>query len=130
MGNVTFKELEKSYINRNSIGFLLAKASQKWNDLLYQEFCKAGFEDLRPSYGSILVPLYEEDGLSLGELGRRAGLSKQTMTTMIRNIESKGFVKIVADTSDGRVTRIYLTKKGMSVQEIAIKVIQKLKISF
>jgi hypothetical protein len=42
---------------------------------------------VRPSYGSILVPLFEEDALHMGELARRARLSKQTMTTMVRLLE-------------------------------------------
>ncbi len=48
---------------------------------------------MRPSYGSILVPLFEEDGLRIGELGRRARLSKQTMTTMVRLLARDGLVR-------------------------------------
>ena len=45
---------------------------------------------MRPSYGSVLIPLYEEDGLRLGELARRARLSKQTMTELVRRLERDG----------------------------------------
>jgi len=58
---------------------LLAKASQRWNELLAERFAAAGFPEVRPSYGSILVPLYEEDGLRMGEIARRVRLSKQTI---------------------------------------------------
>ena len=60
---------------REDLGFLLAKASQRWNELLYDRFVAAGFPDVRPSYGSILLPLFEEDGLRMGELAARARLS-------------------------------------------------------
>ena len=50
---------------RENLGFLLAKASQRWNELLYERFVAAGFPDVRPSYGSILLPLFEEDGLRM-----------------------------------------------------------------
>jgi hypothetical protein len=60
----------------------LAKASHRWNERLYERFVAAGFPDVRPAYGSLLIPLYEEDGLRQGELVRRARLSKQTTTTM------------------------------------------------
>src|SRR5712672_2349099 len=66
-------------LTRSNIGFLLAKASQHWNELLYAGFCEEGYPQVRPSFGAILVPLFEEDGLRLGELARRARLSKQTM---------------------------------------------------
>ena len=55
-------------LGRASLGFLLAKASQRWNELLAERFAAAGFPEVRPAYGSLLVPLYEEDGLRPGEL--------------------------------------------------------------
>jgi len=54
----------------NNIGFLLAKASQHWNELLARRFAELGFAEVRPSYGSVLLPLFEEDGLRLS--GARA----------------------------------------------------------
>ncbi len=74
-------------LGRDDLGFLLAKATQRWNELLAERFAAAGYADVRPSYGSVLLPLYEQDGLRMGELARRARLSKQTMTTMIRRLE-------------------------------------------
>ena len=58
-------------MTRENLGFLLAKASQRWNELLYERFVAAGYPDVRPSYGSLLVPLFEEDGLRMGELAAR-----------------------------------------------------------
>src|SRR5437773_1331910 len=50
-------------LTRENLGFLLAKASQRWNELLHERFAAAGYPDVRPAYGSLLIPLYEEDGL-------------------------------------------------------------------
>ena len=77
----------------DDLGFLLAKAVQRWNELLQERFRAAGWGDVRPSYGSILVPLFEEDGLRMGELARRSRLSKQTMTTMVRILERERLVR-------------------------------------
>ncbi|MEX2032058.1 MAG: MarR family transcriptional regulator [Dehalococcoidia bacterium] len=60
---------------------------QRWNELLTERFAAAGYRDVRPSYGSVLLPLFEEDGLRMGELAERAHLSKQTMTEMVRRLE-------------------------------------------
>ena len=68
----------------NNLGFLLAKASQRWNEQLAERFAAHGFAEVRPSYGSLLLPLFEEDGLRMGEIAKRARLSKQTMTTLVR----------------------------------------------
>jgi DNA-binding MarR family transcriptional regulator len=99
-------------VTRDNLGFLLAKASQRWNELLYERFTAAGFPEIRPAYGSILVPLFEEDGLRIGELARRARLAKQTMTTMVRLLERDGLVRRERDPGDGRAVLVRLTPRA------------------
>jgi DNA-binding MarR family transcriptional regulator len=106
-------------LSRTNLGFLLAKASQHWNERLYDRFAAAGFAEVRPAYGSILIPLYEEDGLRQGELARRARLSKQTMTTMARLLERDGLVERRQDPMDARATRVYLTERAQAFRPVA-----------
>jgi DNA-binding MarR family transcriptional regulator len=106
-------------VDRDDLGFLFAKATQRWNELLGARFRAAGWGDVRPSYGSILVPLFEQDGLRMGELARRARLSKQTMTTMVRLLERDGLVCRERDPVDGRAFRVVLTAKGRSFEPVA-----------
>ena len=106
-------------MNRDDLGFLLAKATQRWNELLQERFRAAGWGAVRPSYGSILVPLFEEDGLRIGELGRRARLSKQTMTTMVRLLARDGLVQRERDPDDGRAFRVVLTAKARRFEPVA-----------
>jgi DNA-binding MarR family transcriptional regulator len=106
-------------VDRDDLGFLLAKATQRWNELLQERFRTAGWGEVRPSYGSILVPLFEEDGLRIGELARRARLSKQTMTTMVRLLERDGLVRRERDPDDGRAFRIVLTAKARRFEPVA-----------
>jgi DNA-binding MarR family transcriptional regulator len=113
-------------ISRNDLGFLLAKASQRWNELLAERFAAAGFPEVRPSYGSILVPLFEEDGLRLGEIARRSRLSKQTMTTMVRLLERDGLVERRPDPRDGRATLVFLTPRAESFRPVAEETLSEL----
>ena len=106
-------------MDRDDLGFLLAKATQRWNELLRERFTAAGWASVRPSYGSILVPLYEEDSLRMGELARRARLSKQTMTTMVRLLEREGLVRREPDPDDGRAYRVVLTGKARRLEPVA-----------
>ena len=106
-------------VTRENLGFLLAKASQRWNELLRERFVIAGYPDVRPSYGSILVPLFEKDGLRMGELAARARLSKQTMTTMVRLLERDGLVERRADPSDGRAWLVFLTERARRFRPVA-----------
>ncbi|MFA5952869.1 MAG: MarR family transcriptional regulator [Hyphomicrobium sp.] len=113
-------------LGRTNLGFLLAKATQRWNELLYERFKSAGFPEVRPSYGSILVPLFEEDGLRIGELAKRARLSKQNMTTMIRLLEKEDLVVRRPDPEDSRASRVYLSKKAQRFRPVAEAVLKEL----
>ena len=113
-------------VGRDDLGFLLAKATQRWNELLAERFTAAGFGDVRPSYGSVLLPLYEEDGLRMGELARRARLSKQTITEMIRRLERDGLVERRPDPSDARASLIFLTARSRGFEPVAAGVLAEL----
>ena len=114
-------------LTRGNLGFLLAKASQRWNELLYERFRAAGFPEVRPAYGSVLVPLFEEDGLRMGELARRARLSKQTMTTLVRLMEREGLVAREADSEDGRAVLVRLTPRAREFEPVAERVLAELE---
>jgi DNA-binding MarR family transcriptional regulator len=111
------------HATRDDLGFLLAKAAQRWNELLSDRFERAGYGEVRPSYGSVLLPLFEEDGLRMGELARRARLSKQTMTTMVRRLERDGLVERRSDPEDGRASLVYLTARSRSFEPVAERVL-------
>jgi DNA-binding MarR family transcriptional regulator len=113
-------------LGRDDLGFLLAKATQRWNELLAERFASAGYGDVRPSYGSVLLPLFEEDGLRMGELARRAHLSKQTMTEMVRRLERGGLVERRVDPSDGRASLIFLTERSRAFEPIAAAILREL----
>ena len=112
-----------SRVDRTDLGFLLAKSSQRWNALLYERFRAAGFGEVRPSYGSVLLPLYEQDGLRMVELAERARLSKQTMTTLVRLLERDGLVRRKRDRDDGRAFRISLTRRANELRPVAESVL-------
>jgi DNA-binding MarR family transcriptional regulator len=113
-------------VSTENLGFLLAKASQRWNELLYERFRERGFAEVRPAYGSILVPLFEEDGLRMGRLAERARLSKQTMTTMVRLLERAGLVERERDARDGRAFRIHMTDRAREFKPVAEEVLAEL----
>ena len=116
-----------SGVGRDDLGFLLAKATQRWNDLLRERFVAAGFAEVRPSYGSILVPLFEEDGLRMSELARRARLSKQTMTTMVRLLERDGLVERRGDPADARAALVFLTSRSREFGPVAATILGELE---
>lgn len=113
-------------LDRWNLGYLLAKASQRWNELLHERFVRDGFPEVRPAYGSVLVPLFEEDDLRMGELARRARLSKQTMTTLVRLCEREGLVARDRDATDRRAFRVALTERGRAFAPVAARAVREL----
>jgi DNA-binding MarR family transcriptional regulator len=113
-------------LDRGNLGFLLAKASQRWNELLANGFAARGFADVRPSYGSVLLPLFEEDGLRMGQIAERARLSKQTMTTLVRLCERDGLVCRARDADDARAYRIRLSDRAKAFRPLAGEVLHDL----
>jgi len=113
-------------LGRDDLGFLLAKATQRWNELLAERFAASGYADVRPSYGCVLLPLYEQDGLRMGELARRARLSKQTMTTMIRRLENDHLVERRRDPRDARASLIFLTPRSRRFEPVAAATLREL----
>jgi DNA-binding MarR family transcriptional regulator len=94
--------------------------------MLSERFRRAGFGRIRPSFGSVLIPLFEQDGLRLGELAERGGISKQTMTTLIRSVEEAGLIRRRSDRDDGRAARVYLTAEARRFQPIAERILAEM----
>jgi DNA-binding MarR family transcriptional regulator len=112
-------ETGQEVVGRDDLGFLLAKAMQRWNELLAERFAAAGHADVRPSYGFVLLSLYEEDGLRMGELANRAGLSKQTITDMVQRLERDRLIERRADPTDARASLIFLTARSRRFKPVA-----------
>ncbi len=98
------------------IGYLLNRAARRWNTLFMDRLQKAGVTDIRPAFGAVLVPLFEQDGIRLGQLAQQAGLSKQTVTNIAGRIEDLGYLVRRPDPEDGRAVRVYLTAKGRALE--------------
>ena len=105
---------------------LLAKASQRFNELLVERFAERGFPDVRASYGSVLAPLFERDGQRLGELAAASRLSKQAMTGLVKLCEQDGLVTRERDADDGRAFQVSLSDRGRRFRAVAQDVLREL----
>ena len=110
-------------VTTENVGFLLAKASQRVNDLLLERFAARGYGEVRASYGSVLVPLFERDGLRLGELAAAARLSKQAMTGLVKRCEQDGLVVRERSTDDGRAFNVRLSARGRAFRTVVEEVL-------
>ena len=104
----------------------MEKASQRFNELLVERFADSGFPEVRASYGSVLVPLFERDDLRLGELAAVSRLSKQAMTGLVKLCEQDGLVVRERDVDDGRAFRVSLSARGRRFQAVAEDILREL----
>lgn len=64
----------------------------------------------------ILMCLWQEDGLSPGEIARRLELATPTVTKAATRMESAGLLKRKPDPNDRRLVRLCLTARGRELE--------------
>lgn len=96
---------------RDNIVFLIAKAHQRAQGVLKGYLQAFG---LTPMQCLFMESLWEEDGLSVGEIGRNIALDTATLAGVLDRMVTAGWVRRETDPVDGRVARVYLTDKARS----------------
>ena len=74
----------------------------------------------------VFLVLWEHDGVTVGELGRRLYLDNGTLTPLLKKLEAAGYVKRSRDTSDERVVIVSLTDEGRALKERAKDIPRKI----
>jgi DNA-binding MarR family transcriptional regulator len=70
----------------------------------------------------VLLVLWEEEGLSVKEIGQRLHLDSGTLTPVLKRLEKAGFVRRRRDDQDERQVRVELTDKGRDTRTKALEV--------
>jgi MarR family transcriptional regulator, organic hydroperoxide resistance regulator len=71
-----------------------------------------------PQYLAMLV-LWEQDGISVKEIGERLYLDSGTLTPLLKRLEAAGLVKRTRSTEDERQVLVALTPQGQALKEKA-----------
>ena len=74
-----------------------------------------------PQYLVLLV-LWEQDGVTVSEIGRRLRLDSGTLTPVLKRLESAGFLLRTRRQSDEREVEIALTPAGAALRSEAVSV--------
>ncbi len=109
------------------IGSLLKKIYRAYNLELLTQLQEKGFNDLRPSFLEILSFIADNDGPSIKEIGHACGLKKQTMTSHLNELESRGYIKRLNSPTDKRESEIFLTPYGEKFKLTLIQVVHELE---
>ncbi|MFJ4391870.1 MarR family winged helix-turn-helix transcriptional regulator [Pseudomonas soli] len=76
-----------------------------------------------PQYLAMLV-LWEQDGLTVGEISQRLLTDPGSLTPLLKRLESEGLLKRSRSREDERVVLVQLTDKGRALQAEAQRVPQ------
>lgn len=78
-----------------------------------------------PQYLVLLV-LWESDGISIKEIGQQLILNTNTITPLLKRMETLGFVERSKSASDERMVIVRLTEKGRALETKASCIPEKL----
>lgn len=104
--------------HQKMLGYTLSRINRIWNQKFIHILNKKGYYNLKPSFFTIFIPLFENDGQSAAEITRSSNITKQTVSIYARELQTKGYVKYTKDTHDKRIQRLFLTAKGAMLQKV------------
>lgn len=70
----------------------------------------------------VMLALWEDDGLSVGDLGRRLHLDSGTLSPLLARLEAAGFVTRSRPDLDGRRVVVHLTADGEEMRAEAERI--------
>ena len=95
------------------LGALLRVASQAMTERFNRWIESSGFAGIQPAHSAAIQPLWETtDGARITALARASRITKQSMSALIADLETAGYVERIDDPDDARATRVRLTPHG------------------
>jgi DNA-binding MarR family transcriptional regulator len=79
----------------------------------------AGFPDLSLALGANFMRFLGPEGIRLGELAGRAGVSKQAISQQAAYLADRGYVVIEPDPADHRAKRVRPLARGIEAQRVS-----------
>ena len=78
-------------------------------------------EELQVTYPQylVLMALWEKDGVSVSHIGQRLGLESNTLTPLLKRMETAGLLRRSRNELDERSVNIALSLKGRNLQKKA-----------
>lgn len=71
----------------------------------------------------VLMVLWEQDGISLGQIGRMLDLESNTLTPLLKRMEAQGMLRRSRDPADERRVQAVLTPAGSDLRHRAADVV-------
>lgn len=91
------------------------------------DLAERGYPDLRPADAALFLSIDRRSGSRVTDLAADAGVTKQAMMSLVDDLESRGYVRRVADPTDGRAKLVRLTAHGRRATTECRRAVQSLE---
>lgn len=102
------------HIRDRSLGRALWRMKRHFDKVTETWLHTRGFTDFKVGYLLFLANL-DKNGVSGSDLARKAVVTKQAMSKMVKELEALGYVRIEQDAKDKRTQVIYLSERGKAM---------------
>ena len=109
-----------------SICFLSLETSKVFNELILKELEEVGFSGLSSSLITIFPYIKEYENISISNLAKKLGYSRQAMHKNLKKLEDLGYLSFSQELNKKEKT-VILTKKSESLISKANEFIQKIQ---
>lgn len=106
---------------------LLQRGVRWFSDELLERLADAGVDPITPAHTAVLGNLDDEAGLSIAELARRAGVTRQTMHRAVTQLVDEGLLASTPGPGFPRSSLIKLTAAGRQRRDVASGILQELE---
>ncbi|CAD0000984.1 MarR family winged helix-turn-helix transcriptional regulator [Flavobacterium salmonis] len=83
--------------------------------------------DITYSQYLVMMVLWEEDRLTVNQIGEKLYLDSGTLTPLLKRLEAKGFIVRKRKKEDERVVEVFLADPGRNLQQKACKIPVKMQ---
>jgi DNA-binding MarR family transcriptional regulator len=115
----------KAYRLNDSLGHLASRFSRQILRRVNAEFVQRGLPITADQY-SLLVQLWEHDGLPQGALAEKSAKDKTAMARLAPELEGKGLLVRRPGPTDARERLLYLTDTGKDLMEAATAIVKEI----
>ena len=108
------------------LGQLLLRAQRRFDTALLTRLRAAGWDDVRPAHSQVFAHL-DRGGSRASELARRAGMTRQAMSELVRELQALGYVEQVDDPANRSARLVRLTPRGVEHVRAARRIVRAME---
>jgi MarR family transcriptional regulator, organic hydroperoxide resistance regulator len=105
---------------------IVHKVRSAWFEMSRMFNQVASAHNITVSVGFTLISIYEDEGTPVTKIAPRMGMEPNSLSRILKSMESDGLVERVPDLSDKRKVLVKLTEKGLEKRKVSLKSVFRL----